>query len=83
MDLTIHDGKASRSGNARKTKQPHNVVLVTGLRFSLSRNLSSSTSGATSKSMKKVEDVLGIESTIEENNSKIKVEGIRANDISC
>ena len=57
MDLTIHDGKASRSGNARKTKQPHNVVLVTGLRLSLSRNLSSSTSGAASKSMKKVEDV--------------------------
>ncbi|RZC85008.1 hypothetical protein C5167_047788 [Papaver somniferum] len=30
MDLTIHDGKATRSGNAKKTKQPHNVVLVTG-----------------------------------------------------
>lgn len=58
MDLTIHDGKAIRpEGNARKTKQPHNVVLVIGLRLSLSRNLSSSTSGATSKSMKKVEDV--------------------------
>ena len=40
-------------------------------------------SGATSKSMKKVEDVLGLEATIEENNSKIKVEVIRANDISC
>ena len=54
MDLTIHDGKASRSGNARKIKQPHNVVLVTGLQLSLSRNLSSSTSGVTTKFMKKL-----------------------------